>query len=115
MPTMDGVNLQRIEIPTFEGNILNQQPYWDQFQVAIHEEPHFGDVEKLTYLWDALKGGPAMYAIQGLTQTAESYGEANKCLRDCFDFPSVTHHEQVRSILQAPIRKAKNRRELRKL
>ena len=56
-----------------------------------------------------------MYVIQGMTQTAESYGEAIKCLKDRYDRPRVTHHEHVRSILHAPNMKANNGRELRKL
>ena len=56
-----------------------------------------------------------MYVIQGLTQTAESYPEAVKCLHDRYDRPRITHREHVRSILQAPIMKANNGKELRKL
>ena len=57
-----------------------------------------------------------MYVIQGLTQIAETYiEEAIKCLKNCYDRPSVTQHEHVRSILQAPIMKANNGRELQKL
>ena len=56
-----------------------------------------------------------MYVIQGLTQTAESYPEAIKCLHDRYDRPRITHCEHVRSILQAPIMKANNGKELQKL
>ena len=92
---MGGVNLPRIEIPTIDGNILNWRPFWDQFQAAIQDKPHLGDTDKLAYLQDALKGRPAMYVIQGLTQIAESYGEGIKCLKDRYDCPRVTHHEHV--------------------
>ena len=90
-------------VPTFDGTILNWRPFWEQFQAAAHDKPCLGDVDKLTYLRDALKGGPAMYIIQGLTQTAESYAEAIKCIKDLYNRPRVTHHEHVQSILQAPI------------
>ena len=114
-PLMANVNLPRIEIPRFDGNLLNWQPFWEQFQAAVHDKPQLGEVEKLTYLRDALKGGPAMYVISGLTQTAESYGEAIQCLKDRYDRPRVTHHEHVRSILQAPVMKVRNGKELRRL
>ena len=56
-----------------------------------------------------------MYVIQGLTQTADSFGEAIKYLQDCYNRPRVTHHEHVWSILQAPIMKGNNDKELLKL
>ena len=95
--TMGGVNLPRIEVPKFDGNILNWQPFWEQFRAAVHDKTCLGDIDKLTYLQDAIKGGPAMYVIRGLTQTAESYAEAVKCLHDRYDRPRVTHYEHVRN------------------
>ena len=79
----------------FDGTILNLRPFWEQFQAAVHNKPHLGDVDKLTYLQDALKGGPAMYIIQGLAQTAESYVEAIKCLKDHYNHRKVTQYEHV--------------------
>ena len=86
-PLMAGVNLPRIEIPKFDSNILNWRSFWEQFQAAVHDKPQLSEVDKLTYLRDAVKGGPAMYVISGLTQTAESYGEAIQCLKDCYNRP----------------------------
>ena len=112
---MTGVNLPRIEIPTFDGNILNWRLFWEQFQAAVHDKPQLEEVDKLTYLRDALKDGPARNVIKGLTQTAESYQEAVRCLKDRYDRPRLTHREHVRNILHAPSLKAHNGRELRKL
>ena len=69
MPMMGGVNLQQIEVPTFDANILNWQPFWEQSEDTVYDKSHLGDVDKLTYLRDVFKGGPAMYmyVIQGLT------------------------------------------------
>ena len=114
-PFMAGVSLPRIEIPTFDGNILNWRLFWEQFQAAVHDKPHLGEIDKLTYLRDAVKGGPARNVIQGLTQTVESYKEAIECLKARYDRPRITHREHVRSILQAPVMKSNNGRELRKL
>ena len=114
-PMMAGVNLPRIEVPKFDGNILNWRPFWEQFRAAVHDKTYLGNIDKLTYLQDAIKGGPAMYVIRGLTQTAESYDEAVKCLHERYNRPRFTHHEHVRSFLQAPAMKASNGKELRKL
>ena len=63
----------------------------DETSATKRDVPQLGKVDKLTYLRDAIKGGPAMYVIQGLTQTAESYPEAIKCLHDRYDRPRITH------------------------
>ena len=49
MSMMGGVNLPHIEIPTFDGSILNWRPFWEQFQAIIHDKPHLEDIAKLTY------------------------------------------------------------------
>ena len=115
MPMVGGAKLPRIEIPTFDGNILSWRLFWEQFQAAVHDKPHLEDIDKLTYLRDALKNGPARNVVQGLTQTAESYQEAVRCLKERYDRPRLIHREHVRNILQAPPLKACNGRELRRL
>ena len=32
-----GVKLPKIDVPTFDGNILNWQSFWEQFSVSIHD------------------------------------------------------------------------------
>ena len=58
-PMLAGVHLPQIEIPTFDGNILNWQLLWEQFQAAFHDKPQLGEIDKLIYLRDALRDGPA--------------------------------------------------------
>ena len=53
---MDRVNLPRIDVPKFDGNILNWRLFWEQFRAAVHDNP-LGEVDKVTYLWDAIKEG----------------------------------------------------------
>ena len=87
MPMMDGVNLPRIAVPKFDGNILNWRPFWEQFQAAVHEKPHLEKVDKLTYLRDAI------YVIQGLTCTncrklSRSHQVSSRSLRPPKNYPS---------------------------
>ena len=93
-----GIQLPRIEVPTFDGNILNWRVFWEQFESSIHNKPHLTDSDKLTYLRDALKDSPAKNTIIGLTQTAESYSEAIRCLQERYDRPRVVHQAHVRKI-----------------
>ena len=54
-----GVQLPRIEVPTFDGNILIWKIFWEQFESSVHSKPQLTDSDKLTYLRDALKDSPA--------------------------------------------------------
>ena len=95
LPMMGELSLPRIEILTFDGNILNWWLFWEQFQVAVHDKPHLEEVDKLTYLRVALKEGPARNVVQGLTQTAKRYYDAVRCLKDRYDRPRLIHREHV--------------------
>ena len=115
LATMSGVNLPRIEVPTFDGNILNWRIFWEQFDSAIHSKPQLTNSDKLTYLRDALKSGPAKSVISGLTQTSASYDEAVKCLQCRYDRPRLMHQAHVRKIQEAYSLKNGNGQELRRL
>ena len=65
-----GIKLPKINVPTFNGNLLNWNSFWQQFNVAIHSKVQFDDAEKLVYLRDALKDEPARHVIEGMAQEA---------------------------------------------
>ena len=112
---MHGIKLPRIETPTFDGNILNWRIFWEQFDSAIHSKSHLSDSDKLTYLREALKSGPAKNVVVGLTQTSENYNEAIRCLQKRYDRPRVLHQEHVRKIQEAYPLKTGSGQELRRL
>ena len=64
-------------------------------EATIHKIEHLSDAEKLAYLKDALKDGPARNVIQGLTQMASTYNKAIKCLQDWFNHPSLIQRAHV--------------------
>ena len=58
-----GVKLTKLDVPKFDGNILNWRSFWEQFCVAVHDRPHLSDSEKLIYLQQSLRGGSAKGVI----------------------------------------------------
>ena len=112
---MSCVKLPRIETPSFDGNVLNWRLFWEQFNGAIHSKSHLSDSDKLTYLREALKNGPAKNVVVGLTQTSENYEEAIKCLKKRYDRPRVLHQAHVRKIQEAFSIKTGSGQELRRL
>ena len=64
-----GVKLPKLEVPTFDGNLLNRKQFWGQFCGLLHDSTSLSDGEKLVYLQNALKDGSAKNAIEGLSRS----------------------------------------------
>ena len=111
----NGVKLPKLDVPTFDGNILNWKTFWEQFGVSVHGRSKLADSEKLAYLRHALKGGSAKSVIEGLSRSGDHYDEAIICLKSRFDRPRLIHQGHVQKILEAPNLRDGSGRELRRL
>ena len=47
--------LPRLNIPTFAGDALSWEPFWDSFDAAMHSNSALSAVQKLTYLRSQLQ------------------------------------------------------------
>ncbi len=110
-----GIKLPKLDVPVFNGNILNWRSFWEQFTVSVHDRPSLSNSEKLVYLQQALKGGSAKSTIEGLSRSGDNYGEAIECLKARYDRPRLIHQAHVKIILDAPPLKDGNGKEIRKL
>ena len=59
----EGIKLPRIDMPTFDEDMLNWQTVWEQYEVSVHSRTQLIDAEKLPYLRHSLKDGPAQCVI----------------------------------------------------
>ena len=116
-PTADGkgVKLPKLEVPTFDGDILGWKTFWEQFAISVHEHPSLTDSEKLVYLQHALKSGSAKQTIEGLSRSGNCYVEAVECLQARYDRPRVIHQTHVKMIMEAPPLKEGSGKEIRRL
>lgn len=71
--------LPKLNVPTFDGDVLHWQQFWEQFHVLIHSRKGLSNAEKLVYLQQARS------AIEGLSQTGDQYGEAIDCLKSSYN------------------------------
>ena len=110
-----GVKLPKLDVPVFNGNILHWSTFWEQFTVAVHSRKDISDSEKLVYLRQSLREGSAKNAIEGLSRTGDNYAEAVECLKARYDRPRLIHQTHVKKILEIPVLKTGNGRELRHL
>ena len=113
--TSNGVRLPKLDVPTFDGDILNWCTFWEQFCIAVHDRTHLSDAEKLAYLRHALKGGSANSSVEGLSRSGDQYAEAVKCLQGRYNRPKLIHQAHVKKIVDIPALKDGTGRELRRL
>ena len=110
-----GVKLPKVDVPTFNGNVLFWRSFWEHFSVSVDSRKALSDSEKLVYLRHAVKDGSAKQVIEGLSRTGDNYAEAVKCLKCRFDRPRLIHQTHVKKILDIPPLKQGSGKELRYL
>ena len=76
-----GVRLPKLDVPTFDANIVHWKQFWDQFTVAVYSKTNLSNAEKTVYLQHAIKDGSAKSAIEGLSHSGDNYEEAIKCIK----------------------------------
>ena len=77
------VNLPKLQIPVFDGNLQQWQEFWDIYKATIHEQQTMPAVLKFSYLKSVLKGS-ALSAIAGIPLTSENYSLVVKLLQERF-------------------------------
>ena len=110
-----GVKLPKIDVPMFDGDILQWRQFWEQYCISVHDHTNLTDSEKMVYLRHSLKNGSAKAIIEGLAQSGEQYAEAIECLISRFDRPRLIHQTHVRMILETPQLRDGSGKELRRL
>ena len=112
---LERLRQKNLKAPTFDGDLLKWNSFWDQFHVSIHNCADLTNAEKMVYLQNALKDNTAKRTIEGLTKSREHYEEAVKCLQTRYDRPRMVHQAHVRRIVDAPSLRDGTGKELRTL
>ena len=77
------VRLPKLDLPSFNGDVLNFTEFWDMFKTSVHCNTSLSDAERMTYLKCSLRG-TALDAIKGLTLDDRNYGVAVELLVERF-------------------------------
>ena len=113
-PESRTVKLPKIDVPTFDGEMLRWQTFWEQFSISVDKCSDISNTEKLVYLRHSLKDGSAKNVIEGLSHSADQYKEAIDSLKARYDRPRIIHQTHVREIYQVPSLKDGSGKELRR-
>ena len=93
--------LPKLSIPTFTGDPLTCQSFWDCFDSAVNSNPMLSDVQKLSYLRAQLEGD-ASRVIAGFPLTNASYGQSVALLKDRFGQPFKIVNAHLQALLHLP-------------
>ncbi|XP_066930926.1 uncharacterized protein [Clytia hemisphaerica] len=107
--------LPKIELPTFKGDPLKWQGFWDQFKISIHENERINDIDRFNFLKKYLVG-EALDSIKGLTLNSDNYKEAIEILCERYGNEQVLISSHMQSLLRIQkIRSKDNIKSLRTL
>ena len=93
--------LPKLALPTFDGNPLSWQSFWGSFRIAVHDNPHLGNIQKLNYLRAQLSG-EASRSIAGFPLIESNYLGSIKLLKERFGQPHRTVSAHMQALLNIP-------------
>ena len=88
--------LPKLVLPSFNGNPLEWQSFWDAFWSAVHDNSSISDVQKFNYLRAQLRDA-AVRVIAGLPLTSANYNKSIQLLKERFAQP----HKIINSHMEA--------------
>ncbi|XP_071530438.1 uncharacterized protein [Panulirus ornatus] len=97
VPTSASVNLPRLDLPKFSGELTQWHSFWDLF-VAMVDDSTLPAISKFTYL-QALLEGEAKSVIQGLSLTAVNYAVACNLLKERYGKPERIVFAHIQALL----------------
>ena len=95
------VRLPKIELPTFDGDILCWQSYYQSVKVSIVDNSALADVQKLEYIMRSLKG-VAAESVKGFSIVAENYESVLSTLKERFGHSRLILDAYMRGLIHLP-------------
>ena len=93
--------LPKLELPTFSGDPLSWQSFWDSFDAAVNNNPTLSPIHKFNYLKAQLQGDAAR-AIAGLPLTEVNYSQSVTLLKQRFGQPEKLISAHTRALIELP-------------
>ncbi len=85
------VQLPKLHLPTFDGNLMNWAQFWAQFKAAVDSNPDLSQEHKLAYLRDAITDPSVKALLFSGAERDGLYDEVVKVLHQRFDKKRTIH------------------------
>ena len=93
--------LPTLDLPTFSGDILLWQTFWESFKCSVHSNTALTNVQILTFLKSQLQN-EAERCISGLSLTNATYERAICLLKDRFGQQHMIINAFMQNLLELP-------------
>ena len=100
-PSFQSDCLPKLVLPSFNGNALAWQTFWDTFRSAVHDNTSIGDVQKFNYLKAQLRDG-AERVIAALPLMNANYAKSVELLEERFAQPHKIINAHTEALLNLP-------------
>ena len=94
-------HLPKLILPTFDGNPLYWQSFWDSYRAAVHDNPSLSDIQKINYLRAQLRGD-ASRSIAGFPLTNANYQRRIELLQERFGQSHRIINAHMEAMLNSP-------------
>ena len=91
----------KLILPTFSGDPLTWQTFWDSFYAAVHANTTLSGIQKFNYLKAQLQGDAAR-AIDGLPLSELNYTHSIALLQSHFGQPHKLVNAHMKALLDMP-------------
>ena len=96
------VDLPRIALPNFHGDIMEWTSFWNQFQTIVDSNNDLDTSSKLAYLRDAVKDPRTLSPLKTNTKRAFHYDEMVQLLHRHFDKKRIIHKNYLWALVYLP-------------
>ena len=93
--------LPKLSLPSFSGDPLSWQTFWDSFSAAVDSSPVLSGVQKFNYLRTLLQGEAAR-AVAGFPLTDANYSHSVEILKERFGQTQKIVNAHMQSLLNLP-------------
>ena len=107
-------DLPTIDVPTFNGDIMQWASFWAAFKSTIHDREDLSNTKKLIYLRKAVKDPDTQLLLHSPSESPDMYLEVVKELHLRFNRTREIHRNLAQSLLNLPTAK-QTRVDLRRL
>ena len=92
------IELPKIKVPTFSGDIMSWSTFWSSFKSTVHNRTELDDSQKLNYLRQAIKDPTLQLLLNTPMETPETYQNIIKELQERFQKVREIHQALVKTI-----------------
>ena len=93
--------LPKLDLPYFNGDVLQWQTFWDSYESTIHYNSSLTDIQKFSYLKAQLQSNAAQ-AIEGFALTNANYCTAINLLKERFGQTHKIIHGYMKALMDLP-------------